>query len=95
MNNDDSAIIMRKSRRRLDAVLAQCRVLAVRQHVQRAIRNIETAQKELAKFRESHDVRAPLMPLLPASGDVFTTFCAVLASAHQPADKNYRPQKEN
>jgi hypothetical protein len=67
MNNDDSAIIMRKAIRRLHAVYNQCAVRSVRQHVQRAIRSIEAGQRALAKFREAHDTP----PLTPASVDDF------------------------
>ena len=69
MNHDDAMIVMRKAIRRLRAIPEHCAVGSVLRHVRRAIHNIENAQSELAKFRESHDVRTP--PLTPASVDDF------------------------
>jgi hypothetical protein len=80
MNHDDSAIIMRKTLRRLHAVFNQCVVSSVRQHVKRAILSIEAAQRALAKSREANDARsAALTPpppppppaLMPATADDF------------------------
>jgi len=97
--------ILAKAQRRLEAVLNQCAVPAVRQHVSRAISNLETSKRELAVSRARRDAGLPLTPspppigsstaLTPASANVFATFCEALASVHQPADNFYRPQKES
>lgn len=105
-NHDDSMRILAKAQRRLEAVFYQCAVPAVRQYVSRAISNVEASKRELAVSRARRDAGLPLTSpspppigsstvLLPATADVFSTFCEALASVHQPADNFYRPTKEN